>query len=101
VRRLLAFGSAAIAAFAVVRLLTGRRAQAPAPVAEGPDPRAEELRRKLAESRSVVDEREEFEGGETPVDAAEPAPVDPDARRRDVHDAGRAVVEQMRGDTSA
>ena len=100
-RRLLAFGSAAIAAFAVVRLLTGRRRSEPAPVETGLDPRAEELRRKLAESRAVVDEREQFEAGETPVDEAEPAQGDPDARRRSVHEDARSVVEQMRRDTSA
>ena len=38
------------------------------PVALGSDPRAEELRRKLAESRALVDEREEFEGAELTVD---------------------------------
>ena len=100
-RRLLAFGSAAIAAFAVVRLLTGRRRGAPAVVETGPDPRAEELRRKLAESRAVVDERERFEAGETPVDEAEPAPSDLDERRRRVHEDARSVVEQMRREPSA
>jgi hypothetical protein len=60
------------------------------------DPRAEELRRKLDESRSIVEEREEFEGGELTVDLAEPAPEDPESRRRAVHDSARATVEQMR-----
>jgi hypothetical protein len=60
------------------------------------DPRADELRRKLEESRAIVQEREEFELGETPVDQAEPAPVDPAQRRRDVHEEGRAAVERMR-----
>jgi hypothetical protein len=64
----------------------------------GADPRAEELRRKLDESRSMVEEREEFEGAELTVDRAEPAPEDPESRRRAVHDAGRATIEQMRGD---
>jgi hypothetical protein len=100
VRRLLAFGTAAIAAFGVVRLLSRRRTVEPAVSEPAPDPRAEELRRRLAESRSVVDEREQFEGGETTVDAAEPAPGDPDARRRQVHEEGRAAVERMR-DSSA
>ena len=62
------------------------------------DPRAEELRRKLDESRSMVEEREEFEGAELPVDRAEPAPEDPESRRRAVHETGRATIEQMRGD---
>jgi hypothetical protein len=100
VRRLLAFGTAAVAAFGLVRLLASRRRHEPAAPDAGPDPRADELRRRLAESRAVVDERERFEGGETTVDAAEPAPpADPGARRRRVHESGRAVVDQMRGDT--
>jgi hypothetical protein len=60
------------------------------------DPRAEELRRKLAESRAIVEERDEFEGAELTVDRAEPAPEDPDARRRAVHEAARETVEEMR-----
>jgi hypothetical protein len=62
----------------------------------GPDPRAEELRRRLAESRSIVAERDEFEAAELTVDRAEPAPDDPESRRRSVHEAGRATIEQMR-----
>ena len=60
-----------------------------------PDPRAEELRSKLAESRAIVDEREEFEEAETTVDEA-PAPGDPELRRRAVHEAGRAAAERMK-----
>ena len=65
------------------------------PVAAGTDERAEELREKLAESRAVVEEREEFESAETPVDEAEV-----DDRRRAVHERGRAAADQMRGDDS-
>jgi len=77
--------------FAVFGFLRRRR-EAPA----GPDPRADELRRKLAESRSMVEERDQFEAAEVTIDLAEPAPVDLEARRRAVHDAGRATVERMR-----
>jgi hypothetical protein len=64
----------------------------PAPVVgEGADPRAEELKRKLEESRPLVDERDAFEEGETPVDAA-----DPDDRRRSVHERGRSTIDEMR-----
>src|SRR6266566_9657500 len=49
-----------------------RRRREPVPVAA--DPRAEELRRKLEESRSIVEERDEFEGAEVTVDRAEPGP---------------------------
>ena len=71
-----------------------RRREVPA----GPDPRADELRRKLAESRSIVEERDEFEAAEVTVDLAEPAPEDPESRRRAVHDTGRETLERMRGD---
>ena len=60
------------------------------------DPRAEELRRKLDESRSLVDERDEFESAELTVDLAEPAPEDPESRRRAVHDSARATADEMR-----
>jgi hypothetical protein len=67
-------------------------------VPSGPDPRAEDLRRKLAESRSIVEERDELEAAEVTADRAEPAPEDPESRRRAVHDAGRATAERMRGE---
>ena len=74
---------------------------APEPTAPPPeleptlDPRAEELRRKLEESRLLVGERDEFESGETTVDEAQAAET-PDERRRRVHDEARAQVERMR-----
>ena len=49
---------------------------------------AEELRRKLDESRSLVSEREEFEAGETPIDAVED-------RRRAVHERGRGAIDDI------
>jgi MYXO-CTERM domain-containing protein len=63
-----------------------------------PDPRADELRRKLAESRSIVEERDEFEAAEVTIDLVEPAPADPESRRRAVHEAGRETLERMRSD---
>jgi hypothetical protein len=63
--------------------------------AHAEDPRAEELRRKLDESRTLVEEREEFEAAETPVDAAEPVEVAD--RRKAVHERGRAAADEMRG----
>jgi hypothetical protein len=89
VRRFLAL----LGGFALFGFLRRRRGQD----AEA-DPRADELRRKLAESRSIVEERDEFEGAELTVDRAEPAPEDPETRRQAVHDEGRATVERMRGD---
>ena len=61
-----------------------------------PDPRADELRDKLAEAREVVAEREEAEAAETPVDEAEVAGEDVEERRRKVHAHGHAVAGEMR-----
>jgi hypothetical protein len=80
--------------FTLFRFFRRRRPGESAPA----DPRAEELRQRLAEARELSDERDEFEAGETTVDQAEPATPDADARRRDVHEAARATVEQMRGE---
>ena len=75
-----------------------RRGDAAPPAVAEPDPRAEELRSRIAESRALVDEREEFEAAETPVDQAEPSgPNEPvEDRRRHVHERGRAAVDRMR-----
>jgi hypothetical protein len=85
-----------MAGFGIARFLFWRRPAPVLPPALSPpepevDPRAEALRAKLEESKAVVDEREEFEAAETPVDEA-----DPDERRRRVHEVGRAAVEEMR-----
>ena len=81
-----------LGAFAAFGFLRRRRTVEPEPV----DPRAEELRQRLAEARELIEERDEFEASETTVDQAEPAMPDADARRRDVHAAARATVEEMR-----
>jgi hypothetical protein len=102
VRSRLAWIGGALGGLAAARLLRRRRGatapEAPEPeeatAPEAPDPRAEELRRKLDESRPIVQERDEFEGAETPVDVAEPSVED---RRRDAHERGRAAVDRMRG----
>ena len=49
---------------------------------------------KLEESKPLVTERESFEEAETTVDAA----PDPESRRRDVHEAARARIEELRGE---
>jgi hypothetical protein len=67
-----------------------RRKPSPASVTEE-DPAAA-LKAKLEESRAVIEDREEFESGETPVDKA-----DPEARRREVHDAARARLDELSG----
>ena len=96
-RRPLTVLSGAIAGFGLYRLLAsrGRKPAVEPPVELGHDLRAEELRRKLAESRTIVEEREEFESAETPIDRAEPAP-EVDERRKRVHEEGRRAAERMR-----
>jgi hypothetical protein len=69
-----------------------RRPQAETPAS---DSRAEELRRKLDESKAAGDDREEFESGETPVDAAEPSV---DEKRAEVDERARAATREMRGE---
>jgi hypothetical protein len=79
------------------RLLGSLQRREPAATADiASDSRAEELRRKLAESRELVGERDEFEAAEPTVEQTEHAPDDPERRRREVHDAGRTVAQQMR-----
>ena len=77
-----------LAGIALVRFLR-RRAVSPAPAA---DP-ADALRAKLDESRAVAADRDEFQAGETPVDQA----VDPEARRRSVHEQARAQLDELSG----
>ena len=93
-RRLAFLGGIALALAAFWRTI--RRRPAGWVEIEPADPRAEELRRRLEESRPVVDDREEFEAAETTVDAVEAVPEDPEARRRAVHAEGRSVVDRMR-----
>jgi len=90
-RLALLLGGAVIAGATAYRALTRRP---PAPVV--PEPHVEALKARLAESKAVVEEREEFESGETPIDLAEPVPTELGDRRRSVHDRGREVAEQMR-----
>jgi len=91
------------AAAAVAYGLLRRKQTETAPVAApdespGPDPRAEALREKLAVSRELAAERDAFEEAETPVDEAVVAESgeDVEARRRAVHERGRAAAEEMR-----
>jgi hypothetical protein len=87
-RRPHAWIAGAAGGLAAWRLLRRRRRVAPEPAVEpGPDPRAEELRAKLAERGG----EEEPEAPPEPAAAVE----DPDERRRRVHEAGRAALDEM------
>ena len=94
-RLALLLGGAVVAGAAAYRALTRR---APAPIV--PEPHAEALKARLAESRSVVGEREEFEAAETPIDRAEPVSPELGDRRQSVHERGRQAAEEMRRGTT-
>ena len=81
---------AGAALYRFFRLRARRPADAPA------DLRADELRRKLAESRSLIGEQDEFEAAETAIDAVEPVEEDLQDRRQSVHERGRAALDDMR-----
>jgi hypothetical protein len=76
----------------IVAALLLRRRRVGAVAAPAPDP-AEDLRRKLAETRAP----EAPPTPPKPPTAPEPPPADADARRRDVHAQARAAIDEMRG----
>jgi hypothetical protein len=100
-RQIALLAAGAAAAVAVAHKLRRRRApgaSAPGPPPEpAPDPRADELREKLAAAREVLDERDVAEEHETPVDEAV-AEGEVEARREAVHAQGRAAVAEMQAD---
>jgi hypothetical protein len=63
-----------------------RRRRAPLP--SGPDPRAEELRRTLEETREAAEHV-------APPETAPELSEDLAARRRDVHERGRSALDEM------
>jgi hypothetical protein len=81
-RRILALAAGVLAGLAAIELLRRRRAARGSAPGADPDPRTEELRRKLAVTA---------EPAEPPP---EPQP-DVDAARRLVHEEGRAAIEEM------
>jgi hypothetical protein len=95
VKRILSWVAGAAGGLAAYRAVKGRR---PHPET-GADDRAAELKARLRHARETTDDRDEFESGEVPVDQAEP--LDPGARRSQVHEHGRAALDEMRGDDTA
>ena len=62
------------------------------------DPRAEELRRRLDESRTVAEEQhEEAASPETPVDSVD-ADASVEVRRAAVHQRAQDAADEMRGE---
>jgi hypothetical protein len=107
---------AGVAAGAVGTYLLNKRGQTIPGAGPGPDPRAEELRRKLAEARDTAADEDDFEAagmaGETqveepgPMGEPPPAPsINPAAAmsggdvedvRRQIHEEARRSTEEMR-----
>ena len=75
---------------AVAQDVAVEEAEQAAEAAEAADPRAEQLRARIEQAKAAGDDRDDFEAGETPVDAADPA-----TRRSAVHEAGRARIDEM------
>jgi hypothetical protein len=89
-RRLVAWIGGTVGGIAAYRLL--RRRPLVEPAIE-PDARADELRAKLAESRSAEPVVEE-----PPLEAEAMEPESPDDRRRRVHEEGRAALDDMQSE---
>jgi hypothetical protein len=86
VARTLAWLAGALGVAGLAKALRRR----PQPALEaGPDPRADELRRRLEESKPLVDEP--GDDGETTVDQA----PDPTRARENVHAKARAAIDEM------
>jgi hypothetical protein len=108
-RRLLGWIGGAVGGVAAYRWL--RRPLPGGDAAPEPDARADELRAKLAESRTpeptaepVSDEpRPEPVAEEEPAPGpeAQPEPESPDERRRRVHEEGRDALDEMKSDGAA
>jgi hypothetical protein len=103
-RRLTAWIGGTVGGITAYRLLRRRSEAEPEPApagpAEPPDERAEELRAKLAESRTAEAAVEEAPAQHDPVAQEEPAaePESPEERRRRVHDEGRAALDEMQSE---
>ena len=100
-RRLLTGLAGAFGVAALWRLLA-RRPPAPLPEPQPQADPADELRRKLAEARETVDDRDEFDAAEgTPVDHVAEPPAGPRAleeRRRAVHEQAQEALGRMQHD---
>ncbi len=102
-RRLVAWIGGVVGGITAYRLLRRRPQVAaepsPEPAPAQPDERADELRAKLADSRAaepVVAEPPVEPTVEEPPEPEEPP--SPQDRRREVHEEGRAALDEMQSD---
>jgi hypothetical protein len=99
---------AGAAAGALGAYVLGRRGATVPGAGPGADPRAEDLRRKLAEAREAVPDEEDFEAagmaGETQIEEQSP-PINPaaamsggdvDEVRKRIHEEARRSAEEMK-----
>jgi acetyl-CoA carboxylase carboxyltransferase component len=91
VKRLFAWVAGAAGGLAAYRAVKGNRVL----VEVEHDSRAAELKARLEAARTAEDDRDTFESGEVTVDEA----LDPQSRRAQVHEQGRAALDEMRGET--
>jgi len=89
-KRLTAWLTGVAGGVAAARIFRRAPASSAPVVVHEPDP-AEVLREKLAQSKAAPAEPE------APTELSDD---DPDARRRAVHERGRAAVDEMRGDST-
>lgn len=95
-RRLTAWIGGAVGGVTAYRFLRRRAEPPPEPVPESPDERADELRARLAESRTADPVGEEPPSKAAVEDA--PEPESSDERRRRVHEEGRAALDEMKSE---
>jgi hypothetical protein len=95
VGRILAWVAGALGLAGLAKALSGRTA--PTLPQAGPDPRAEELRRRLEEAKPLAQQPvEEADAPELPVDAVpDPEPARP-RTREDVHAKAQAAIREMK-----
>lgn len=92
---LLGAAAGALAAFAIRRRRQPVHELGPAGEPE-PDPRAEELRRRLAEARAVPTDHDEPAGDPLSPSEEQPPEDEFEAMRRRVHAEARAAADAMR-----
>ncbi|MGZ8715555.1 MAG: hypothetical protein ACXWYO_00430 [Gaiellaceae bacterium] len=97
-KRLYAWVAGAAGGLAAYRAVKGRRPR-PRPEPEaGADARAEALKARLRQAREAADDPEPLEPESLDPELLDPELLDPGARRAQVHEQGRAALDEMRGE---